>query len=194
MNYYLEITLLPDTEISPYFLWQKVYQKIHLGLVNVQDSHGKVPIGVSFPAYDAKKHQLGHKLRLFAESEQQLEKFNMRHCLNDLSDYTHLTRVRAVPTGIITSYASYYRIQPKSSNERLARRKAKHEKISLEQAISLQETYPEQRTDAPYINLKSQSNGERFHLFIGYIEQQKANNSEGFSSYGLSKQSTVPIF
>lgn len=159
----------------------------------MQDSHGKIPIGVSFPVYNAKTHQLGHKLRLFADTEALLEQLNIQHCLNGLTDYVHLTSIRNIPKNNIKSHACYYRIQIKSSNERLARRKAKRKNISIEQSINGLEKYPEPRTDAPYINLTSQTNGECFRLFIGYIEQEESNN-QGFSSYGLSKNSAVPVF
>ena len=33
MNYYREITILPNADISFYFIWQKLYQQIHLALV-----------------------------------------------------------------------------------------------------------------------------------------------------------------
>ena len=36
MTVYLEITLLPDVDISLNFLLQKVYQQLHLKLVDMQ--------------------------------------------------------------------------------------------------------------------------------------------------------------
>jgi len=115
MNYYLDITLLPDADIGLHFLWEKVYQQIHLGLVEIQDADGNVPIGVAFPCYDEQKLQLGNKLRLLAESENLLERFNAPQWLSRLSDYMHLTSIRNVPNRSQT-HASYHRIQPKSSN------------------------------------------------------------------------------
>jgi CRISPR-associated endonuclease Csy4 len=192
MNYYLDITLLPDAEIGQHFLWEKVYQQIHLGLATIQDGNGTVPIGIALPTYNAEQHQLGNKLRLLAETAEQLEAFNAGQWLNRLSDYVHLTGIRNVPDRIQT-YACYMRIQPKSNNARLARRKAKRENTSIELALKALKNYPEQRTDAPYLWIKSQSSGERFRLFIGYAEREEANNGS-FSSYGLSRQSTMPVF
>lgn len=192
MNYYMEITLQPDIDIDVHFLWTKVYQQLHLGLVEMQDSNGKAPIGLAWPGYDAAKHQLGDKLRLLAATEAELERFNARQWLNRLSDHVHLTGIRNVPK-YIQSHACYYRIQPKSSNARLARRKAKRENISYEQALTTLEKFKEQRSDAPYVQLKSLSSDERFRLFIGYREVTEPMNS-GFNTYGLSQQSSVPIF
>lgn len=192
MNHYQDITLLPDAEISLHFVWEKVYQQIHLGLVEMQDSNGKLPIGIALPAYNADKHQLGNRLRLLAETEAQLARFDAPKWLSRLSDYVHLTGIREVPSRIQT-YACYYRIQPKSSNARLARRKAKRENSSIEQALAALDKFPEQHVDAPYVWIKSQSSGERFRLFIGRVEVSEFFN-QGFNAYGLSRQSSVPVF
>jgi CRISPR-associated endonuclease Csy4 len=192
MNHYQEITLQPDADIGLHFLWEKVYRQIHLGLVEMQDGNGKVPIGIALPGYHADKHQLGDKLRLLAETEAQLERFNAKQWLSRLGDYVHLTGIRNVPERIQT-HACYYRIQLKTSNARLARRKAKRENISVEQALAALEKFPEQRSNAPYIQIKSLSNGERFRLFISYVEVTEPVNA-GFNVYGLSRHSSVPIF
>lgn len=191
MNFYLEITLLPGTEIGLNFLWGKVYQQLHLGFVAMKDENGKVAIGVSFPNYDTENHNLCKKLRLFAETEDLLARLNAREWLAVLSDYVHLTSIKPVPEKI-EKYASFYRIQLKSQLNR-AQRKARRKNISVEKALHYYDAYVEQRTKAPFINLKSASSGESFKLFIGYVEQDEASK-KGFSCYGLSRQSTVPIF
>jgi CRISPR-associated protein (Cas_Csy4). len=65
----LEITLLPNPEVGKNFLWSKVFQQIHLGLVEMQDDQARVPIGLSFPEYitGEKYSVLGGKLRLLAK-------------------------------------------------------------------------------------------------------------------------------
>ena len=100
MKFYVEITLLPSIETPINFLWEKVYQQIHLALVENQDSHGKVSIGVSFPEYDCKQFQLGNKLRLFSFSQEELEHLNIRKWLFRLRDYIHITDIRYVPENI----------------------------------------------------------------------------------------------
>ena len=71
MRFYCEITLLPNPEVNLNFLWSKVFQQIHLGLVEMQDEQRRVPIGISFPEYviGEKYSVLGDKLRLFAQDE-----------------------------------------------------------------------------------------------------------------------------
>jgi len=51
MNYYQDLSLLAQEEINIHFLWSKIFQQIHLGLVEMQDEQGRVPIGLSFPEY-----------------------------------------------------------------------------------------------------------------------------------------------
>ncbi|MEI7993525.1 MAG: type I-F CRISPR-associated endoribonuclease Cas6/Csy4 [Methylococcaceae bacterium] len=193
MKCYLDITLLPGADIDHHFLWEKVYQQIHLGFVEMQGADDKVPIGIALPEYDVNNYQLGSKLRLLAKDSATLESFNAKYWLKRLSDYVHITSIRDVPEKI-TTYACFHRIQPKSSNARLARRKAKRENLTVDQALTILEKYQEQQTKAPYIHIKSQSNGEKFCLFIGFIENKLGNIDTGFSTYGLSRQSTVPIF
>jgi CRISPR-associated endonuclease Csy4 len=192
MNYYLEITLLPDAEIPLYFLWERVYQQLHLAFVASKEKKDISPIGISFPNYDSAKHQLGQKLRLFAETDVLLERFNAREWLINLSDYVHLTSIKPIPEKI-EKYACFYRIHTKSDFNR-AKRRAKLANISFEQALEFFTGRNETGLiNAPYIRLKSQTSGERFRLFIGYAEQTEKHYT-GFSCYGLSRQSRVPIF
>ncbi|NOZ11974.1 MAG: type I-F CRISPR-associated endoribonuclease Cas6/Csy4 [Gammaproteobacteria bacterium] len=192
MKFYIEITLLPGAEIGLHFLWQKVYQQIHLGLVEIQGSSGEVPIGISLPQYNAEKQQLGNKLRLFAKDKQILEKMDVTKWLNRLTDYVHTTQIRGIPENRI-AHAKFKRQQVKSSKERLARRKAKRNGIDYEQALVQLKAYDEKRVQTPFINIKSQSTGEQFRLFIEKLPAEKAQEGQ-FNSYGLSNKATVPWF
>jgi len=51
MDYYQEITLIDQAEISPYVIWSKLYQQLHIALAEIKDGNNKVNIGVSFPQY-----------------------------------------------------------------------------------------------------------------------------------------------
>jgi len=192
MKYYIEISLLPSADIGRNFLWEKVFQQVHLRLVEMKTSNGTVPIGISLPEYNTERHELGSKLRLFAADKLLLKTLNAPKCLRRFNDYVHLTRIRPVPDHI-SSYACYSRQQPKSSKQRLARRKAKRERIELEQALKLLEDYQEQQLKNPFITMTSQSSGRPFYLFI--LKQEAGQPiDQGFSSYGLSRISTVPEF
>ena len=51
MEYYQELTILPDPEISPYFIWTKLYTQLHIALADLYNTQGISSIGVSFPNY-----------------------------------------------------------------------------------------------------------------------------------------------
>lgn len=193
MKYYQQITLLPTADVGIYFLWEKVYQQIHLALVEIKDGAGHVPVGISFPGYTKNPWALGNQLRLFSPDEETLHNLAASQWLQRLSNYVHITEIQPIlPT---QSYAIYQRRQPKSSMDRIARRKARRHNLSLEQAIaSLNNFQEERKINNPYIQLKSQSSQHRFRLFIAKEETDKAHNGL-FSTYGLSLSgSTVPIF
>jgi CRISPR-associated endonuclease Csy4 len=212
MKYFLEITLLPNEEIPIHFLWSKVFQQIHLGLVEMQDNQKRVPIGVSFPGYVANDQYnvLCSKLRLFAQDEAILARFDAAKWLDRLSDYVLCTSIRPVPE-MLKGYAIYQRRQPKTNPERLARRYAKRHGLDFETALNATVQVrseggnagyptafrycemPRQSVALPFIRLKSLSTGQPFCLWI-----EKSAVAEpvagGFSCYGLSVRSTVPEF
>ncbi|MDO9104407.1 MAG: type I-F CRISPR-associated endoribonuclease Cas6/Csy4 [Methylovulum sp.] len=194
MKFYMEITLLPNPEVGIHFLWSKVYQQIHLGLVEMQDDQGRVPIGVAFPEYvqGDKYSVLGGKLRLFAEHEATLSQFNASHWLARLSDYVHCTSIRPVPEKL-NGYAIYQREQPKASKERLARRYAKRHNLSYDAALSCYQPMVQKSMTTPFIRLESLSAGQAFCLWIKKTEVSEPAGAT-FGSYGLSAVSTVPNF
>lgn len=194
MKFYQELTLLPQDEISIHFLWSKVFQQIHLGLVEMLDEQQSVPIGVSFPEYviNEKHSVLGVKCRLLAQDETTLARFDAKKWLNRLSDYVHCTNIRLVPA-TLSGHAVYSRIQPKTNPERLARRYAKRHGISLDEAFPRYSNMESVSIKMPFVHLKSQSNKEEFCLWIAKVVTTEAPDGS-FSSYGLSATTTVPEF
>lgn len=214
MNYYLEITLLPNYEINLFSLWSKTFQQIHLGLVEIQDAQKRVPIGLSFPEYKMgeKFGILGSKLRLFAADEAALTRFDVPSRLSRLSDYVHCTGIRPVPS-TVKGYAVYQREQPKTGRERLARRYAKRHNLDYETAFNgkvelcakhdnatecerMLMSYsemPHKTINTPFIRLKSLSSGNTFCLWIKKKEIENSMNGI-FTAYGLSSAASVPEF
>ena len=192
MKYYINILLKPNADISLNFLWGKVYQQIHIGLVEIQDENNIVPVGVSFPGYLSKGYPLGQDLRLFAVDRETLEKFNIKFWLKRLSNYVQISEIMEVPTDIKT-YSCFRRHQVHTNRNRLARRRAKRHDISIEQAMKDLESFEEKRTSTPYIHMLSQSTGDRFRIHIQRVIYNTPV-SGGFNSYGLSNLSTVPNF
>lgn len=194
MQFYQEITLITQAEISLYVIWSKVYTQLHLALVAIQESGN---VGVSFPEYMYKEENgkafgfLGSKLRLFAQDEATLQQLNIAQALLRFSDYVHITGIRVVPNNV--SYAVYQRYQPKSNAERLARRFIKRKPdISFDQAV---EHYQDKtaQSNLPFVQFESLSSEHRFKLFIAKKQADEACNGN-FGTYGLSKTSTVPEF
>jgi CRISPR-associated endonuclease Csy4 len=200
MNYYIEVTLMENEKFSPYELWSQFYPQLHLALVEVKNADNKVNIGFSFPQY--RFHQdkgvgfIGTKLRLFAESEADLKKLDIRRWLERLEDYVHITSIREVPSDT-KGYAIYKRKQVKTNAPRLARHRVKRGDIGFNEALARYSNVVT-TTNLPYIEMRSlstsdQQSEKRFKLFI---EKQSATKSETqvFSTYGLSSVSSVPEF
>lgn len=212
MHCYQEITLLPNSEINLNFLWSKVFQQIHLALVEMQDEQKRVPIGVGFPDYKIgeKYGVLGSKCRLFAADEATLVWFDAGKWLSRLSDYVHCTSIRPVPEKL-AGHAIYRRLQPKINQERLARRYAKRHNLDFETALNgvvrLKQDEAEtgyktefrycdmshQTVSWPFIRLKSASSGQTLCLWIKKTEVSEALIGS-FSSYGLGGAASVPEF
>ncbi len=192
MNFYQEITFLPQMDISHYFVWQKLYQQIHLALVeNKVDDHSTA-IGVSFPEYDVGQYLLGTKLRLFAMEKTVLEQLGCEKWLSRLKDYLQCGEISPVPEAV-AGHANFRQVKPKGSKEKLARRWSKRKGEPFEKALAHYENYNEQRCRLPYINMISQSNGQHFRIFIKK-QEMKLPQPGLFSCYGLSNITTVPLF
>lgn len=197
MKYYIDITLLPDAEANLGFLWQKVYQQLHLALVENKIAENQSAIAVSFPKYGDKAFPLGDKVRLFAEKSEQLKQLNIAKWLNRLTDYMHYTSIKDVPEPI-TQYTCFKRKQFDTNIERLARRRVKRKGETLQQALSYLSGFKDKETKLPYLNMKSLSGEAQFRLFIEQeIFDQPTNG--GFNCYGLSgrktsKAATIPWF
>ncbi|WP_347990023.1 type I-F CRISPR-associated endoribonuclease Cas6/Csy4 [Methylomonas sp. AM2-LC] len=197
-RYYQDITILPDADTSPHFIMGRLYQAIHIGLVEQLDEYQNSPIGLTFPEYSAEKRRIGNKVRLIGPKSV-IETFNAQKRLESLSDYVHATGIRAVP-GEINRFGSFFRIRKKDtlSLPALARRKAKRKNISYEEALKILSSTPEPKYNNPFQWLKSSSNGTKFRLEVGYEETNAINTHDtGFSSYGLSRKgalNSLPIF
>jgi len=198
MKYYLDITLLPDSEITLGFMWQKVYQQVHIALAENKIAENSSAIALAFPQCSQKGDKnvvfpLGNKLRIFALTEELLDKLAINNWLKRFSDHAHITSIKAVPENI-TEFVCVKRKQYKTNLSRLARRRAKRKDETFEQALQHYASFNNEQSKLPFINVNSLSKNEQFRLFI---EQQKVNEAVAgeFTCYGLSKeQATVPWF
>jgi len=192
MKYYLDITLLPDADVNLGFLWQKVYQQVHLALVENKTINNSSMVAVSFPNNADKSFPLGNKLRFLATNEVQLQELDITKWLSRLSDYVHISSMKAVPD-TVSKFVCFSRKHVKSSNERLARRRAKRHSETLTQALAYYANFEEKSSELPFVHLQSLSKKETFKLFIEkqYVDKAVVGS---FNCYGLSKTATVPWF
>ena len=196
MKVYQDITLLESPEIPLHFLWEKIFQQVHLALVE-QQKKWQADIGVSFPNYGAEL-PLGNKLRLLAKNETLLQQLDLPNWLIRLSDYCHCSSIKAVPS--VTQYACFSRKQFDTNAQRLARRRAKRKGESLQQAQKHFSKFVDKKSSLPFIYLESLSSGtdddhkrKRFRLFIE-LKLYDAPKEGRFNCYGLSTTTTVPYF
>ncbi len=204
MKYYQDITLLSYHEIPLNFIWSKIFMQIHLGFVSKKNSGKETSIGVSFPEYTETKavFPLGTKLRLFAETEEELADFNVKSLLSRFTnDYVDISPIAPVPSEI-NGYAIFERIHALKSKLPKVRRYAKRHGVSLEEAnLELERlaTSAEKATPTisyktlPFIQMDSLSNGHKFRLLIH--KKPVSSFSKGkFNVYGLSSTASVPLF
>ncbi|PMH37116.1 type I-F CRISPR-associated endoribonuclease Cas6/Csy4 [Vibrio sp. 10N.286.49.B3] len=200
MNYYLDITLLPDSDVNLGFLWQKVYQQVHIALVDNKVDKNESVIAVSFPRYAEQAFPLGDQLRLLANEESQLTKLNIAKWLNRLEDYTHIKSIKPVPENV--SHVCFIRQQVKGliGVEKKMQAKAEYLSSKFDKPIneclkSLEKSKPKANRDEaklPFIWLESQETKQRnlggsqkFPLFIKRVEV--VDRQVGvFNCYGLS--------
>ncbi|SEI63458.1 CRISPR-associated endonuclease Csy4 [Allopseudospirillum japonicum] len=212
MNYYQEITLLPEAEIPLAFLWQNVFQQVHIALVEHKVASNQSLVAVGFPEYGQKGFPLGSKLRLFAKEQATLEKLAIDQWLTRLQDYVHIKGIKPVPEDV--SYVSFVR-KPVKSPERVEQEMqqkatlwaAKSGKPLVECLADLQQSKPIAWCTLPFIYLHSQQTKQcspdkssKFPLFIEMLPQSTALEGQ-FNCYGLSQKgrtqqtlATVPHF
>ncbi|MBE0471094.1 MAG: type I-F CRISPR-associated endoribonuclease Cas6/Csy4 [Methyloprofundus sp.] len=188
MKYYQEITLLPSPEVSINFLWQKLYQPLHLLMVETKSQSATEWLRVSFPQYT--QSFLGEKLRVFAETEAVLQKMDFKKKFRNYDDYLHITEIRQTPESI-NGLIMFKRYQPKQNSQSHAARLAKRHGLKVDEAFKLLNAKPP--LQLPFINLKSLSTKQDYRL---RIQKQSIDSSQQqeitYNAYGLNNP--IPDF
>ena len=206
MNYYLDITLLPDAEANLGFLWQKVFQQVHIALVDNKVADNESAVAISVVGYGHATEEIdnafpmGSKLRLLAAKEDILQQLNMQSWLTRLSDYCHISSIKLVPANV-KQHARFSRKNVKSIEKKAQRRAAHLGKPYDEVLTYLIEEGKSKPSRLPFVNVESQNTKKLAELgvsskFLLFIEQaifDEARNGK-FDCYGLSKTATVPWF
>ncbi|WP_299330201.1 type I-F CRISPR-associated endoribonuclease Cas6/Csy4 [uncultured Psychrobacter sp.] len=196
LTHFQEITIIPDPEIAPYFIWSKLFNQLHIALADIKNEHGIDSIGVSFPDYhyDSKKEQsskLGLKLRVFASSQKDLETLNLAKWLERLTDYMHIKGIKEVGDKA-TGYVSVHRYRFKPVDVQ-AESLAKKLGVSYEEAmVTVTKRTPEKRL--PYVQMRSQTNQSNYRLRVLQLpcDTQKAGSFNTYGMNGMEDHVTVP--
>lgn len=197
MNYYQELTIIPDPDIAPYFIWGKLFTQLHIALADVKNNHGIESIGISFPDYhyDDKHEQsskLGLKLRIFAPSQKDLETLNLNKWLDRLTDYVHIKGIKDVPIDKTTGYVSVHRYRFKPIEVQI-QSLAKKMKISNDEAMAIV-AKRKAELKLPFIRMYSESNKTHYPLQIlqQVSEEQVTGRFNVYGINGMMDHVTVP--
>lgn len=184
MNYYQDVIILPDPEITDEVLMAALFAQLHLKL----NQAGEGRIGVSFPAVGLTP---GNRLRLHGNQED-LTILAATQWFDNLKEYIFCKSIRPVPAGC--RYRTVRRVQYKSSAERLRRRSIRKGWLTPEQAQERISVLNEKRGRLPFLPMKSHSNGHTWLLFFEHGPLKEKPSEGTFSSYGLSAEATIPWF
>ena len=188
MNRYIEIQILPDPEFVAPMLMNALFAKLHRGLSDL----GSGAVGASFPDIALESpYSLGERLRLHGDG-QQLSRLMDLKWMTGMHDHTETSGLLNVPTNI--QYRTFFRVQAKSSAERLRRRRIQRHGLDVEAAAQVIPQHVIERLKLPYIMLASRSTGQRFPLFVNASDLVDAAVAGKFGAYGLSRTATIPWF
>lgn len=184
MDHYVEIRLKPDPEFSDSILMNALFAKLHRVLVE----KGEGQVGVSFPKADK---NLGDAIRLHG-SREVLERLASYDWMQRLRDYADESQIQPIPS--TCQHRTVKRVQAKSSPARLLRRSVKKGWITEAEVEKKLKESKEQHLQDPFIQIKSQSTGQMFRLFIRQGPLLNSPHPGRFSAYGLSSEATIPWF
>lgn len=184
MDYYQDIKVIADAETSAPVLLARLFMRLHKMMGKVAEGR----IGISFPQV---KKTLGNQLRVHG-SQGDLTALQQSDWLHGLHDYIACGEISAVPQDVCWRVVK--RVQVKSSAERLRRRSVSKGWLTEAEAQQRISLLNEQRSDLPYVLIKSGSNGHDYPLFIEHGPVQSSPAAGRFNSYGLSGTATIPWF
>ena len=199
MKHYIDITLLPSDDIGMHFLWSKVMLQVHLALVEIQDSHNKTSVAVSFPDYKEPSTTslafIGRKIRLFAMQPSDFERLNITKWLSRLDDYVHIKAINDVSSHI-ENYESFSRVTKSGSADKHIRRRMKRHDETLEQATLyyIDYTMDKEVKALPFIKMESLGGGDVFNMSIRRRSAFLENAEYSFSTYGFNRHAALPKF
>lgn len=183
MNYYVNITILPDPEFTAPILMNSLYSKFHKALCDLNSKS----IGISFPGYDK---TLGDVFRIHG-SESELNDLQGLNWIGGMSGYCDISNVSIIPE--LTKHRTVSRKQSTMSNSKL-NRLIKRGSIKESEIEEYKNKMLSKDLKLPFANLVSGSNGQRHRRYIQLGELVDSPVNGVFDEFGLSKTATVPWF
>ncbi len=187
MDHYVDIRSTPNPEIATAHVMNALAGKLHRALAILYCDD----VGVSFPRFRTNPPSLGHTLRLHSTRARLLHLGEM-NWLGATSDYAAVSELLLVPANV--KHRVVRRVQTPSNAERLRRRQIKRHGWTEQEAREKIPNLVEKLLQLPYLNLRSQSTGQPFRLFIDHLPCQDRPTSGTFNAYGLSRIATIPWF
>ncbi|WP_133128793.1 type I-F CRISPR-associated endoribonuclease Cas6/Csy4 [Legionella nagasakiensis] len=183
MDYYIDVSIFPDSEFPASVLMNAIYAKLHKALHALAATN----IGVSFPKHNT---TLGNLLRIHGKKEalQDLQNLNW---IGGMIGYCDVGLIMSVPAG--TKFRTVSRKQPTMSQSKL-RRLIKRNSLMEEEIRQYKAKMFSKGLGNPYIELVSGSNGQRHRRYIEFGDLLDQPISGEFDQFGLSKTATVPWF
>lgn len=187
MDHYIDLRLRPDAEFSAPLLMGALFSNCHKALVRL----GSGKIGVSFPAYTMLPRTLGECLRLHGDKSE-IKALMELQWLTGMADHVQVSDIACIPKG--TAFRVVSRVQPKTNADRLRRRYARRHQVTDGEAKALIPDSVERVVRLPYLNIRSQSTGQQFSLFVNHKSLQSKPVPGAFNAYGMSTVATIPWF
>ncbi len=184
MDFYLDIQVEPDLEITAAALLNNLFAKFHRTMAQ----HCLGEIAVSFPRYH---RGLGDVLRLHG-TQASLKKLMAQPWLKGLRDYTCVSEIRPVPTDI-KGYRTVFRVQQKSP-QNIRKRSVAKGWLSAEEALLKFSDEKQKTLNLPYLQVKSLSSDQMIKIFVRMGDIQETASQGEITTYGLSRSATIPWF
>ena len=188
MDYYIDIELFAKKELRENILLNQLYTEFHKRLFDLNLS----TIGVSFPKFYKK---LGDVFRIHGDKKD-LELLQSQEWIIKYEKNYHVSKIMPIPKG--TRYRNISRIQQNMSQSKLRRliKRAEEGKggIDKKDIKKYKIKMLQGGLDNPFVELISESSGERHRRFIEFGEIKTSPTKGSFDTFGLSKTATVPWF
>lgn len=184
MNYYFDINLKPDAEMPATVLMNAICAKLHKALFDL----GSNSIGISFPKCEL---TLGNVLRIHGNGAD-LKKMQGASWLGGMSGYCKIGDILPVPAN-----AKHRTVGRKQSNMTQSKLNRLLKRGSItEQKVKAYKAkmFAEKSLDNPYLDLVSNSNGQRHRRYIELGDLLDKPVAGEFDQFGLSKTATIPWF